>query len=87
MKTESEILTKYGLYRINRDDGMKHGNIAAALNLSHAQAKEFERTYDEDNKKDCSTCKYDGNQWIMPSGCTGCGVDDKYYNYVKKSKE
>jgi len=50
MKTESEILTKYGLYRINRDDGMKHGNIAAALNLSHAQAKEFERAYDEEKK-------------------------------------
>ena len=48
MKTESEILTKYGLYRINRDDGMKHGDIAAALNLSHAQAKEFERAYRQD---------------------------------------
>jgi len=51
MKTESEILTKYGLYRINRDDGMKHGDIVTALELSHAQAKEFERNYNEEKTK------------------------------------
>ena len=31
--------------------------------------------------KDCNTCVHNGNQSIMPSGCTGCG-DMEYKNYM-----
>ncbi len=34
-------------------------------------------------KKDCTTCKHNGNQMIFKSGCTGCGVEE-YKNYKQQ---
>ena len=35
-------------------------------------------------ERDCSNCKHRGNQMILPSGCTGCGVDGEHKNWGNK---
>lgn len=31
---------------------------------------------------DCAQCKYNGNQMICPSECTGCGGNDEMDNFA-----
>ena len=37
---------------------------------------------DNIKEKCCNNCKHNGNQFIYPSACTGCGSDEEYSNHV-----
>ena len=36
----------------------------------------------KEHDKCCNNCKHNGNQFIYPSACTGCGSDKEYSNHV-----
>ena len=36
------------------------------------------------NGRTCFSCKHDGMQSVFKSGCTGCGGDGEYKNFILK---